>query len=85
MSCESRDYFVDLRKKKKALFLKLDHNYFSDLGENWNVSIPNITNTAVRIKLFFQHGIEYHSLSIFAIGIFYLYKQNTCFDIFCLV
>lgn len=53
---------MGLRKKKKALFLKLGNNSFfffffypQTLEKNLNVSIPNSNNKAEGGKLFVQH------------------------------
>lgn len=89
MSLERRKFFVDLRKKKKALFLKLGNNFFFfflTVEENLNVSIPNGHNKAEGRKLFFQHVLGCHLFHRgayhYVTGIFYLNKQSIYFDMF---
>lgn len=79
-------FFVNFKKKKEDLFLKLGTIFFQTWEEFLNVSIPNCNNKTEGIKLFFQRVTGYHlfhsGIHYYVIGIFYLYKQNTCFDIF---
>ena len=64
-------------------YLKLGTIFFQTWEEFLNVSIPNCNNKTEGIKLFFQHVTGYHlfhsGIYYYVIGIFYLYKQNTCF------
>lgn len=77
MNLERRKFFIDLKKKNKALVLNLDYIFFQTLEENLNIDIPNC-NKAEGVKLFSQNvmGYNFFHSSVYhhVIGDIYLYK-----------